>query len=55
LKKEEEITFSCSWKANKSGEYWTDVFFIADPENAIKEEVENASCHEAKTSIIIKK
>ena len=55
LKKDEEKTVSCVWKAKKSAEYWTDVYFIADPDNAIKEEVENAAFHEARASVIVKK
>jgi len=55
LKKGEEAAVSCSWKAKGSGEHWTDVCFIADPDDAIKEEVENAAFHEARTSLVVKK
>jgi len=55
LKKGEEKTVSCVWRAKKSAEYWTDAYFIADPDNAIKEEVENAAFHEARASVIVKK
>lgn|GEM_PF-1706222 len=54
LKRGEKAVVSCSWKAGKSAEHWTDVFFIADPDNAIKEEVENDAHHKASTSVIVK-
>lgn len=50
-----EKTVSCIWKAKKSAEYWTDVYFIADPDKAIKEGIENPAHHEARASIIVKK
>jgi hypothetical protein len=55
LKKGEETAVSCSWKARGSGEHWTDISFIADPDDAIEEAVENAALHEARTSIVVKK
>ncbi|RFT16746.1 MAG: hypothetical protein OP8BY_1359 [Candidatus Saccharicenans subterraneus] len=54
LKTGQEIPVSCSWKARKSAEHWTDIYLIVDPDNAISEQVENAAFHEATTSIIVK-
>ncbi|MBN2264893.1 MAG: hypothetical protein JW775_03675, partial [Candidatus Aminicenantes bacterium] len=55
MKRGEETTVSCSWKAQGSAEHWTDVLFIADPDDAIGEAVENAAHHEAKTLIVVEK
>lgn len=54
LKSGQEIPVSCSWKARKSAEHWTDIYLIVDPDNAVREQVENAAFHEATTSIIVK-
>ncbi|NPV83584.1 MAG: hypothetical protein HPY46_08395 [Candidatus Aminicenantes bacterium] len=40
--------------ARKSAEHWTDIYLIVDPDNAIREQVENAALHEATISIIVK-
>ncbi|MCX8159887.1 MAG: hypothetical protein N3G18_03020 [Candidatus Saccharicenans sp.] len=54
LKSGQEISIAGTWKAKKSAEYWTDVYLIVDPNNAVNELVENAAFHEATASIVIK-
>jgi hypothetical protein len=55
LKKGEETAVSCTWKVRGSGEHWTDVILVADPDDLIGEQVENAAHHEAATSAVVKK
>lgn len=54
LKSGQEVPVFCRWKARKSAEHWTDIYLIVDPDNAIREQVENAAFHEATTSIIVR-
>ena len=54
LKQGEEKTVTCTWKAARSAEYWTELYFVPDPENAIKEIIEDGDIHRASKAIVIK-
>ena len=55
LKKREKKTVYCRWKIKKSDSFWTEIYFIADPRNKIKEQDESQSIHEAGLGIRVKK
>ena len=55
LKKREKKTVYCRWKIKKSDSFWTDIYFIADPDNKIKEQDESQNVHQAMRGIRVKK
>jgi len=55
LNKFEEKTVSCRWQVKKADFVWTEIYFIVDPENKIKEQDESRKLHEAQLAIKVKK
>ena len=55
LSRGEKKTVSCRWQVKKSNFIWTEIYFIADPRNKIKEQDESQSIHEAGLGIRVKK